>query len=551
MPFLQKKTLSNKKFDFWSALPWVWLLMAYGITMGFLALHGRGYIDSDMASEMVLADLLNNEGGIFSKNWGYSTEIRVFFLQVVYRITLLIFPHNWYAAHMLGQAIWMLLLIFSVLFAGRSLGLKGGGVWAAGAMACPFGMWYFWYGAFGGFYVPHMILLLVSFGLAVRFAMGRGQKKAVQAVLLALLAGVSFISGLGSIKGILAIYLPMAAAAVILVLLQVHREPQKLPVSGLRYLVCGGLSTAFAGAGYLINSTLLAANYTFRAHNDRLWGSLDFSALLQNWLDFLSLLGFPGFNVVGDLETELPLFSLYGVLGALGLVLAAAAVIALISLAVRWAALGEKGLMLLLTLGGTCLVQGAVFAFTTGSDRANPSYWLTPLPLLILAMQLAWEKAPFRFRYAREACAVAFIVCVSGCSVAAVHDFFAVRIRATPELQPAVQWLADNGYTTGYASWWNCNVATEWTNGQLDMRVVDGYTLDVTETHIWLEHLDHDRPPEGRVFLLVSAQELWGSHKESLRNENNVYWDENDYLIMAYDSYDQMAAAIAAAHADE
>ena len=83
------------------------------------------------------------------------------------------------------------------------------------------------------------------------------------------------------------------------------------------------------------------------------------------------------------------------------------------------------------------------------------------------------------------------------------------------------------------------------------MRVVDGYTLDVTETHIWLEHLDHDQPPEGRVFLLVSAQELWGSHKESLRNENNVYWDENDYLIMAYDSYDQMAAAIAAAHADE
>ena len=547
MPFLPLAKRIDRKLDFWSVLPWVWLVLAYGITMGFLALHGKGYIDSDMASEMVLADLLNKEGGIFSQNWGYSTEIRVFFLQAVYRITLLLFPHNWYAAHILGQAIWMLFLIASVLFVGRALELKSSGVWAAAAMACPFGMWYFWYGAFGGFYVPHMILLLLSFGLAVRIT--KQTKKSRAALLLLMLALISFVNGLGSIKGVLAIYLPMAAAAVMLILLQLHAQPQKLPATGLRYLVCGVTSTLFAGAGYLINSTVLAANYTFRAHNDRIWGSLNFSALVQNWCDFLSLLGFPGFNVVGDLETQLPLFSLYGVLGALGILLEAAALIALISLAVRWAKLGEQGLLLLLTLAAVFLVQGAVFSFTDGADRANASYWLTPLPLLILAMQLAWEKAPFRFAYAREACAVAFIVCVSGCSVAAVHNFFEARIRATPELQPAAQWLADQGYTTGYASWWNCNVATEWTNGQLDMRVVDGYTLDVTEVHQWLEHLDHDQPPEGKVFLLVSAEELWGSHKESLRNQNNVYWDENDYLIMAYDSYEELVAAVQAGHA--
>lgn len=547
MPELQKK----KKYSVWDVLPWVWLVLAYSVTMIFLALRGRGYIDSDMASEMVLADLLNKEGGFLSTNWGYSTELRVVFLQMIYRVTLLIFPDNWYAAHVLGQAIWMLLLIGAVLFAGHSLGLKENGVWAAAAMACPFGMWYFWYGAFGGFYVPHMIFLLLSFGLAVQFAKAEEKNTIRQAVLLLLLAGVAFLNGLGSVKGILAIYLPMAAAAVILIVLRLHEHPEKLPRKEVRYLAGGMVGCAFAGAGYVLNSTVLAKNYLFRAHNDRMWGGLDFQALLQNWTDFFSLLGFPGFNVVGDLETELPLFSLYGVLGALGILLAAAAVIGLISLIVRWAKLDENSALLLFTLLGVFLVQGAVFSFTAGADRANASYWLTPLPLLVLSMQLAWEKAPFRFRYAREACAVAFIVCVSGCSVAAVHNFFEVRIRATPELQPAVQWLAENGYTTGYASWWNCNVAEEWTNGRLDMRVVDGYTLDVTEVHQWLEKLDHAQPPKGKVFLLVSAQELWGSHKESLRNENNVYWDENDYLIMAYDDYDQLVKAVQAAHADE
>ena len=29
MPFLHKKTGETKKLDFWRALPWVWLVLAY------------------------------------------------------------------------------------------------------------------------------------------------------------------------------------------------------------------------------------------------------------------------------------------------------------------------------------------------------------------------------------------------------------------------------------------------------------------------------------------------------------------------------------------
>lgn len=186
------------KIKVMNLLPWLWLAAAYGITMGYLVLNGRPYVDSDMASEMVLADLLNQEGGLLSHSWGYSTELRIFYLQLLYRPALLLFPHNWYAARMLGQAGWMLVLILCVLFAGKGLGLQGGGVWAAAAMACPFGLWYFWYGAFGGFYVPHMVLLLLSFGLAVRLAEPKTGKAgtALWAILLVL---VSFVNGLGSL----------------------------------------------------------------------------------------------------------------------------------------------------------------------------------------------------------------------------------------------------------------------------------------------------------------------------------------------------------------
>ena len=148
----------EKRSDrFFRLFPWVWLVAAYCITMLVLCLHGRNYIDSDMSSEMVLANLLNQEGGLLSTNWWYSTELRVFCLQPFYRVGLLLFPHDWYAARMLGQGLCMLLLVAVYLYAWRGMGFRSSGAWSAGALVCPFGTWYLWYGPFGGYYLPHMI----------------------------------------------------------------------------------------------------------------------------------------------------------------------------------------------------------------------------------------------------------------------------------------------------------------------------------------------------------------------------------------------------------
>ncbi len=536
-----------KKYHFFDVLPWVWLVSAYCITMGFLALHGRAYIDSDMAGEMVLADLLNKEGGILSTNWGYSTEIRVFYLQVIYRLTLMIFPNNWFAAHMLGQAVWMLLLILSYLYVGRGLGLKNSGVWGAAALACPFGLWYLWYGAFGGQYTVYMVMLLFNFGLTIRLVQPSSIYR--QIFRAALLAISCFIFSLGTIKVIMALYLPMVVAAVFCILLQLHTEPSKAPKNGFKYLGVSVYTLFFAGIGFLINSRILSKTHDFLSHNDRIWGTFDISKLLKYWCDFLSLLGFQNLGI-SFVQTESPLFTLYGVLGALALVLAAAVIISLICLFVRWASLSEHYQLAFLVFISVCLVQGSIFAFTDGSDAPNASYWLTPMPLLFIILQMAWETAPFQFHLSRKICAVFFMFCVIGVSISTVHTYFTEPPRAVPKLEPVADWLVENGYSDGYASLWNCNVLIEWSNGRLDMRSVNEYTLDVTESHTWLERLDHSVPPAGKVFLLTSAQELWGAHKESLRNDYNVYWDENDYLIMAFDSYNEMVSAIENAHSD-
>lgn len=540
---LQKVTHHRKKFGFWSALPWVWLVCAYCITLGVLIVHGEGYIDSDMGGEMILADLLNQERDLLlSKNWGYSTEIRVFYLQLIYRITLLIFPHNWFAARILGQAVWLLLLVLCMLYAGHTLGLRGCGVWAAAALICPFGSDHLLFSLLGGFYIPHMILMLLSFALAIQFMQSFGKKLSIRLALLFLLALVSFINGLGSLKGLMAVYLPMLMAASLALAFSIHSGPGPVSVHSaeFRFLIGAVVSAASAAFGYLVNSVFLSAHYDFVNQNSLTWGKLDFNAFWDCIAGFLSLLGFPHGNVM----------SIYGILGAFFFVIVAAVLFSIAFLLRNYRSLSFSIQLLLVTFLCSVLVQASIFSFTENILNGVVSYWwLTTIPMVFLLLQAAWQHFSFRLPAGRLLCAAAFMLCMVFVSIASTHTYFTSgSYRLVPEMKPAEEWLLENGYREGYAVFWKANVLTEWSSGQLDVRVVSGDTLDVTEPHSWLEKHSHEQPPKGKVFLLVTASELWGAHKESIRNDYNVYWDENDYLIMAFDSYDEMVTALQNAH---
>lgn len=540
---LQKVTHPRKKFNFWSALPWVWLVCAYCITLGVLIVHGEGYIDSDMGGEMILADLLNQERDLLlSKNWGYSTEIRVFYLQLIYRITLLIFPHNWFAARMLGQAVWLLLLVLCMLYAGHTLGLRGCGVWAAAALICPFGSDHLLFSLLGGFYIPHMILMLLSFALAIQFMQSFGKKLSIRLALLFLLALVSFINGLGSLKGLMAVYMPMLMAASLALAFSIHSGPGPVSVHSaeFRFLIGAVVSAASAAFGYLVNSVFLAAHYDFVNQNSLTWGKLDFNAFWDSIAGFLSLLGFPHGNVM----------SIYGILGAFFFVIVAAVLFSIAFLLRNYRSLSFSIQLLLVTFLCSVLVQASIFSFTENILNGVVSYWwLTTIPMVFLLLQAAWQHFSFRLPAGRLLCAAAFMLCMVFVSIASTHAYFTSgSYRLVPEMKPAEEWLLENGYREGYAVFWKANVLTEWSSGQLDVRVVSGDTLDVTEPHSWLEKHSHEQPPKGKVFLLVTASELWGAHKESIRSDYNVYWDENDYLIMAFDSYDEMVTALQNAH---
>ena len=99
-----------KKKNAASLLPWAVLAASYLFAVLVYALIGRHNVNADMASEMVLADLLNREGGFLSPNWYYSTELRVISPVPVYQLALRIFPGNWHMARTLSLGILLAVL---------------------------------------------------------------------------------------------------------------------------------------------------------------------------------------------------------------------------------------------------------------------------------------------------------------------------------------------------------------------------------------------------------------------------------------------------------
>lgn len=543
----------RKSDRFFRWLPWIWLVTAYCVTMGVLCLHGRGYIDSDMSSEMLLADLLNREGGLLSTSWWYSTELRVFCLQPFYRIGLMVFPKDWYAAHMVGQGLCMLVLLAAYLYVGHGLGLKSCGAWGAGALACPFGAWYLWYGPFGGFYLPHMIWTLLALGAILHLAYHKSTKLRVLQWLV--LLGTSMISGLNGIKGLMGFFLPMLVAAVLAAGLQWHLEPQKMPYRECWVLGGSTVAALAAGIGYILNSTLLAVGHSFSDYNDRSWGTLSLTNLLDKWSEFLSLFGYPSDPF---LPGEIPLLSASGILGCVGVLTAGAIVFSLVRLLLRWCELPPRQRIAPLLLFSVCLVQGAVFVFTAGEQIINASYWLTVVPFVFPVLQLEGETEHFRLWFTRRLAAVAFCLCFVATSISSTVQFFTNGYRVNPHLEEVCDWLTDNGYTQGYATFWNGNVLTEWSDGQIEMWVVSDFNS--MEVSHWLQKTSHANPPEGPVFLLTTLDELGNMGLSDLYWWSNVVYEDSEteitdrtkrYIVMAYPDYNDMVSAVAGARSWE
>ena len=77
------ESVSKKKMILW-ILGMILMIVCFFSTELYLRRTMESQTDSDISSEMVLANLLAEEGSVLSQNWYYSTELRVLNTNLVF-----------------------------------------------------------------------------------------------------------------------------------------------------------------------------------------------------------------------------------------------------------------------------------------------------------------------------------------------------------------------------------------------------------------------------------------------------------------------------------
>lgn len=486
------------------------------LTLGFaVVMQASGYLtylDSDMASEMILARRQVDTGSLVQMDWLYSTEIHILHLNVLYALAFLFTP-SFFLARIIGNTLGLILGMAACVYLCRKLHLSWGRALGAAALlpACA-GNLYAYSMIVGGYYIIHLLFAFLGAALWLHTGEIRGRRRVLPGVLA--FAGFCMISGFLSVRYVLCFICPMAATAGMELLLA-PEQSRSLRDHTMRFGAVTAAGFAACLLGYAASEVIVprlfesgvgaAGSFTFNPLSAQAMAAM----MLTVGEDFLKLLGWRG---------GVPLFSGEGIVNLCILcVLFLGGVMT--HRVMRSLDEHERGQRMHKRMMRYALWAVAVnivcFVWIEGAYLNRylvvAVVFLTPM----LAVVLRREKN-MRLK-------VVFLLalCVHlGLSGALLlQDTRAQEIQAQArgeDMMDAAEALLEKGYTHGYGTFWNVRVMQERTQGALTFTGVvpveaeEGAVCSVSLDPIrWLEPdeaSDLDACP-GRTFLLLTREE--------------------------------------------
>lgn len=478
----------------------LFLLLCMAMSGYYLTAGYGAYLDADMSSELALAQHLAEEGTLISPQWQYSTEVRVLNTQLVFTPLMALFGFDWQLVRALGCITLLILMAASGVFCARMIGARMCYALAfAGISVLPISVVYAQMIVIGAYYVPHAILTNLTIGLTACAI-----RKRRCGVCLTLLAALSLVMGASSIRYLLCAFIPSAAAGV---WMAVFPRGEKMDAAERRLTAVSLGSAALSAVGYIAGQKLLGAWCSFdgaRYNGSRLAAltNVNLFDVLDGVLDgLIKLMGFQEGRIMLSIQGLLSV----GALGLLALSILLCLRTAKADSAAQADVPARYGLLALMFSAAVTL-----FTFVFVEELYLNRYWLPVMTLggPVMAMCLSREK-----RCALRVLSLAAFACV-------MLGLSAVQIRssmANPEIGEGdwynAQVVRESGVKLGYATFWNANVMTELTDGEVEvvgMAIArNAQDQGYPELSVWLEtkeNLVESRPQEA-VFLLLGEDE--------------------------------------------
>lgn len=542
---MKQQTKGGALHKVWQALPWLWMAAAYLFDLWYQLVPGKWIVDSDLASEMILSDLLNREGTIISHNWFYSTELKVVNLQWFYRLGLLIFPNDWHLARTFGMAITLALFAAAMLFFVKCAGLGRAGLWMVGTLLWPFGQHYLVYAIYGGYYLVYTFFYMLVLALVLRSLNADKKHCALQWVLACVITAVA---GMNGVKQLMVFHAPLCLAAAILLVLALHscgktdwKAALDVCRKEVRLLVASLVTAVAAAAGYFVSNAVLSRMYDFKSYNFIVWNrDEDWFTLDRILMDFFHEFGY---------ENGSGVFHFGGIAAAVGLLLGCWMFFCIVRLLLRLDKLERNDKLLVLLLVAMLAVCGVAYTYF---HEYYLYFWLMNMPVAIAVMAVEIKTEDFHILGARQLLGVGLAVCFTLCAVSTVRQEQEHPYLAHKGLNTAAEWLVDNGYTQGYSTFWNGNAMTELTSGKLEVWTLQ--SLDRDDVPNWLQPKSHLTTDPEHPFLLIDTETDGPAENAKLIQYGDCTEVYNDGRYVIYDFADAdavHAAAQAAADAKQ
>lgn len=157
---------------------------------------------------------------------------------------------------------------------------------------------------------------------------------------------------------------------------------------------------------------------------------------------------------------------------------------------------------------------------------------------------LGIENFDFNHKYGKIICTLVLAISVICTSVASVKTYFEKSLRPVPELKEVCEFLVYNDLYEGYASFWDGNVLSEWSNGQIEVWAANYYEFSFPSIVKSLQVVNHDNPPEGRFFLILNEEEVYLYGIEDIENYSTIGYVKDGYIVLIYESFDDLKEAI-------
>ena len=470
----------------------IWLCIGIVWDVWYYIVRGKLMLDSDISSEIILADILNKEHSVtgLTTSWGYSAEIRALNIQWFLRIGLLFFPNNWHMARTVGMTLALLTMAFAMWLVFYSINRPEWGVWAAAFTVMPGGSWYFWQTIYGGFYMIYIIVPLLSFALIMLAIRDIKRVRGRAYILIGALLGLTV--GMNGIKPIMLFYAPLMVTSVSLMLIRAHTGELCAKLSEDRrflFLVVSIIDSAAAFIGYMVNVKVLSKIYYFKDWSDI---EINYKGIIELMKYYLWSFGY---------SERKPLMSPVGLASLCGVCFGIIVYLFAIRLVLCFRRLEETESFLIALALISILFSCFVFAY---ADRGDIQYFQPMVPygyiIVVVGVFAVCDKIKNGSLIFVNMAIIVLVVASAG-TVHNETDDPLHKYRAHKALVPVVGYLVEQGYTQGVGLFWTANLVEELSDGKIEMWTLNDPSQEYKKSLQRTSHWEND--PEGKYFYIL------------------------------------------------